>query len=272
MSRWVTLTPRGALPSGLELDTLDPAACAERSEREIAALGVWCGAHTVPIGDLFGVSGERSIQLRLEGALDGVDAVGAGMTGGVMIVTQNVGRRAGAGMQGGHLEIKGSVGDDAGSGMKGGLLVVAGTAGARLGAATPGAARGMTGGEILVHGNAGREVGARMRRGLVVVAGDAGDETGRDMIAGTVVVGGQMGMFPGTRNKRGSIIVCGGVTIPSTYRYACTYEPPFLRVLFVHLERRRGFGVPHGWMSGRYRRYCGDAAGPGRGEILELQR
>jgi formylmethanofuran dehydrogenase subunit C len=270
MSGWVTLTPRDTLPVGLELDGFDPAACAERSHLDIASTPLWCGVRTRALGDLFRIDGEYSDQVRIAGPLGGVDGVGASMSGGALVVEGHVGNRAGAGMTGGRLIIEGDVGDDAAIGMRGGFVQVTGTAGDRLAAGFPGASKGMSGGEVLVGGAAGSDVAARLRRGLVVVGDRVGPVAARDMIAGTLVVCGATGVGAGARNKRGSIIALGGGVVPPTYRYACTYEPPFVRLLLIYLQRQRGLVIPRAWIDGRYRRYCGDAGRPGRGEFLEL--
>jgi formylmethanofuran dehydrogenase subunit C len=153
--------------------------------------------------------------------------------------------------------------------MAGGTLRVAGGAGDRLGAAMPGASRGMTGGEIIVRGSAGAEAGARVRRGLIVVGGDAGALGARCMIAGTLVVLGRAGAGSGFGSKRGTLLAVGGIEVPATYAYACTYRPPFVRLTMTYLHRRHGFTIDERTVNGRYRRYCGDAGDPGKGEILE---
>src|SRR3989454_6545615 len=79
-----------------------------------------------------------------------------------------------------------------------------------------------------------------MRRGLVVVTGNAGQGTGRGMIAGTAVVFGETGSDAGRWTKRGSIVACGPVARPATFRYACTYRPPHVRLLLLYLRERRG--------------------------------
>jgi formylmethanofuran dehydrogenase subunit C len=149
-----------------------------------------------------------------------------------------------------------------GAGMAGGELVIDGDAGCRV-------AAGMTGGEIIVMGSAGAEVAARARRGLVVVAGDAGADAARAMIAGTLVVFGRTGARSGCGSRRGSIVALGGIDVPVAYWCACTYEPPHVRLMLTYLRRRYGLRVDERMVSGRYRRYCGDAGNPGRGEILE---
>jgi formylmethanofuran dehydrogenase subunit C len=128
----------------------------------------------------------------------------------------------------------------------------------------------MTGGEIVVEGSAGDDAAALVRRGLVVIRGSVGASAGRAMIAGTLVVFGAVGDHPAEGNKRGSLIALLDIRVPDSYRYACTYEPPFVRLLMTHLSRRYGLPVEARVREGLYRRYCGDAAGPGKGEILVL--
>ena len=169
---------------------------------------------------------------------------------------------------GGLVHVHGRVAEDAGQAMAGGVLWVDGDAGERLGGATPGAAKGMTGGEIVVFGTAGASAGALMRRGLVAVAGSVGPFAGRGMIAGTVLALGPIGDQPGLGNKRGSIVAGASVTVPSTYRLACRFEPPHLRVLLTSLRRRFAFPADAGLLAGPYDRYCGDAGDVGKGEIL----
>jgi formylmethanofuran dehydrogenase subunit C len=251
MSDTVRLALRGGLGERVDFGGVTPDRCASLTERQIAGLPVAVGARAAMVGDLFDVHGGGASRLEVEGDLSLVDHVGAGMIGGELVV-------------------RGHVGDGAGVAMSGGLLRIAGNAGHRLGGGLPGASKGMTGGEIVVDGSAGDDAAARMRRGLVVVGGLAGASAGRAMIAGTLVVFGPVGDHPAEGNKRGSLVALRDVRIPASYRYACTYEPPFVRLLMTHLERRYGLLLPAHARDGLYRRYCGDAAGPGKGEILAL--
>jgi formylmethanofuran dehydrogenase subunit C len=126
----------------------------------------------------------------------------------------------------------------------------------------------MTGGELIVGGSAGPEAGALMRRGLVVIAGGAGSHAGAGMIAGTVLVFGSIGTAAGLWSKRGSIVALDGVTVPPTYRYACTYQPVHLRLTLTRLRARYALPVQERHLTGFYRRYSGDLADLGKGEIL----
>jgi formylmethanofuran dehydrogenase subunit C len=268
MSDLVTLTLRSPLDSPLEAESIAPDRLATLSEREIAELPVWIGSRQARLGDFFDVRGERAASVRVVGDAGRVEGLGTGTAAGELVVDGDAGARTGAAMSGGLVEVHGSVGDDAGLGMSGGVLRVAGDAGDRLGGASLGASRGMTGGEIVVLGSAGRDAGARARRGLVAVCGDAGEHAARAMIAGTVVVLGRVGAGAGTGSKRGSLVAGGAVDVPPTYRFACTYHPPHVRLLLTHLRRRHKIDVDDRFVDGLYRRFTGDVSTVGRGEIL----
>lgn len=268
MSDVVVLTLRSPLSQRVEVDQLTPSHVATLDESDIASLPAYLGRDAIKIGDLFDVRGGRSAKLRIEGDLADVHGLGAGTTSGELLIEGNAGHRVGAHMTGGWIDVRGNVGNEAGLAMSGGALRVVGDAGSRVGASTPGASKGMTGGEIVVDGNAGDDVAARVRRGLVVVTGTTGNCAAREMIAGTLVVLGRIGAGAGRGSKRGSIIACGGIDVPATYRYACTYRPPFVRVTMTYLRRRYGLTIEQGAIDGEYRRYCGDLGDPGKGEIL----
>jgi formylmethanofuran dehydrogenase subunit C len=164
--------------------------------------------------------------------------------------------------------VEGDVGAEAGLGMAGGILEIEGDAGPRAGAAPPGYKRGMTGGELVVRGGAGDEAGSLMRRGLLVIGGAAGRRAGLGMIAGTVVLCGRVGSDPGLWSKRGSVVTLTSITPPPTYVYACTYQPIHLKFTFTRLQQRFKLPLRRKHLTGQYRRYSGDMAELGRGEIL----
>jgi formylmethanofuran dehydrogenase subunit C len=204
----------------------------------------------VPLGDLFDLSGTPNGGIRLVGDLSLADRVGA-----------NLGE--------GRVSVDGSVGDEAGLAMTGGALEITGDAGRRTGAAAPGYKRGMSGGELIVRGSTGPEAGAAMRRGLLVIRGPAGERTGLGMIAGNIIVFGKVGADAGLWSKRGSVVALGGITPPATYAYACTYEPIHLRLMLLRVQSGYGLQVRKQYLTGHYRRYSGDMAELGKGEILE---
>jgi formylmethanofuran dehydrogenase subunit C len=268
----IQLRLRSSIGEPIEIDGLTPDRTANLSNAGIAALTVRAGSRRAIVGDFFTVEGERSDRLQIEGDLRNVDGLGAGTVSGELLVHGNAGHRIGAGMTGGWIDVRGDVGDDAGLGMHGGALRITGDAGDRLGAAAAGASKGMTGGEIVVNGSAGVEAGARVRRGLIAVGGNVGAEAARGIIAGTLVVFGAIGATPGRGSKRGSIVALGQIDIPSTYAYACTYQPVYVRMLLTYLYRRYGMASSDGALDGSYARYCGDAGAPGKGEILRFER
>ncbi len=249
MSDTITLTLRGELRETIDVAGLTPDRLSSLGEAEISALPVWVGQRQAAVGDFFSVRGERALRVAIEGDLRRAQGVAHGMSAGELIV-------------------EGSAGDGFAAGLRGGSIVLRGNAGDRVGGAAPGASKGMTGGEIIVTGSAGARAGERMRRGLIVVGGDAGDHAAHAIIAGTVVVLGRTGANAGRGNKRGSIVAVGGIEVPATYRYACTYDPIYLRLLFNDLRRRHQLAFDDGVIGGPYRRYCGDAGEPGKGEIL----
>lgn len=267
MSDVVRLTLRAPLERAIEADAITPDACAARSAREIAELPVWEGARRLSVGDLFEVRGERSARVRLEGDCARVDAVGAAMSTGELLVEGNIGRWAGTRMRGGSLRVSGSAGDGAGVEMAGGLIDIAGDAGDRVGASRLGASKGMLGGEIVVRGRVGAEAGARMRRGTIVCAA-AGARAGEGMIAGSVIALGALGDDPGRYNKRGSLVALGGADVPRGYALDCVYHPPHLALTLRALHRRFGLPIAEAQVHGRYRRFSGDLAELGRGELL----
>jgi formylmethanofuran dehydrogenase subunit C len=201
------------------------------------------------LGELFDITGNANGHIRFTGDLATIDRLAAGLTSG-------------------HVTVEGNVGAEAGLGMSGGALVIQGNAGDRAGAAPPGFKRGMRGGELIVRGSAGLEAGAAMRRGLLVIARAAGDRAGLGMIAGNIVVFGPAGSNTGLWSKRGSVVALGSITPPPTYTYACTYQPIHLRLLLTRLRNQYGLAVQRRHFTGFYRRYSGDIAELGKGEIL----
>jgi formylmethanofuran dehydrogenase subunit C len=265
----IVLTPR-ALPNGVvEAECITPDRFAALDGGGIAALPVWVGARAARLGDFFDVRGGLAPHVRIDGDVDRVDGIGTGMAAGTIRIDGSAGRRLGAGMTGGAIEVRGDVGDDAGIAMAGRAIRVRGRAGDRLGAARPGAARGMTGGEIVVLGPAGAEVGVAARRGLIVVGGDVGERSARAMIAGSLIVLGSAGAGAGRWSKRGTLVVMGAVDVPATYGYACTYRPPHVRLTLSYLRARYALPIDDRYVRGLYRRYSGDLAELGKGEILQ---
>jgi formylmethanofuran dehydrogenase subunit C len=270
MSDRITLTLRAPLARPLVADAIAADRFASLDAAQISALELWDGRTAIALGDVFAVDGDRSPNVVLEGDLAQLHGVGTLMSGGTLAITGSVGNSLGSRMQGGAITVQGSAGDDAGSAMAGGSIVVSGNVGDRAGGALQGASKGMIGGAIIVRGSAGRDAGARMRRGILHCAA-AGENAGIGMIAGNLIISGAIGDGVGAGNKRGTIVALGGVRVPPTYAYACTYRPPHLSLMLLSLRRRFAVQVSDAQLHGLFKRYSGDLAEIGKGEILEWQ-
>jgi formylmethanofuran dehydrogenase subunit C len=244
------LTLRAALRRRVDASTVAWSTLRGLDAAAIAAQEIWIeGEGPAALGDLFEVSGGPAARLRLVGDLALMDGIGAGLSVGELVVDGDAGWYLGRRMSGGAIEVRGSAGPHAGG-------------------ADPGAKRGMTGGEIIIRGFAGPMLGAGLRRGLIAVQHDAGEDAGRAMLAGSILVFGSLGTNPGLFSKRGSIVAFGAHSPPPGYRYACTYRPPHLRVTLGYLKSRYQVPVTPRQLAGAYRRYSGDLAELGAGEIL----
>jgi formylmethanofuran dehydrogenase subunit C len=171
-------------------------------------------------------------------------------------------------MRGGRLHIAGNAGPWAGARMSGGTLSIAGNAGDHLGGALPGDVRGMNGGLVVVRGNAGARTGYRMRRGVIAIQGDAGDHVGARMIAGTVLVlGEKCGAYPGFAMRRGTLLLRRRPPhMLPTFADAGEHDLGFIELLARTL--RAEVTIELDGLGTRVRRYVGDAATGGKGEVL----
>ena len=264
-----TLELTARLESPLDASAIAADRLAKLDARAIAGLEVWYQGNAAKLGDFFAASGAPGDRVVVRGDLARAEGLGRGMAAGELVIEGNAGPETGARLAGGRVLVTGSAGPRAGQEMHGGLLEIRGDAGDGAGCASAGATKGMAGGEIIIRGRSGAETGANLRRGLIVVAGEAGPRTGRAMIAGSVVVLGRTGQDAGLWSKRGSIVALGGIMPPVTYRAACSFRPPHLRLTLTYLRTRHKLPVNDDQIHGLYRRLCGDLADLGRGEILE---
>jgi formylmethanofuran dehydrogenase subunit C len=128
----------------------------------------------------------------------------------------------------------------------------------------------MNDGTILINGSAGLEVGMRMKRGTIVVGGPVRDFAGLQMKGGTIVLQSGAELRTGAWMNRGTIVSLKPIPLLPTFSYAATYNPPFLR-LYAKRLAALGCPIPFEEHDGAYQRYTGDAAVPGKGEILVWQ-
>jgi formylmethanofuran dehydrogenase subunit C len=260
----------GTSPIPIEADCLTPDNLADKSLADIAALNVQHGNRTEPLGAFFDVAGDPADrEIRIDGDCTKVKRIGLGMKSGRIIVVGNVGMHAGAEMTGGELIVEGDAGDWVGAEMAGGRIHVHGSAGNLAGAAYRGSRRGMRGGVLLIDANAGREIGATMRRGTIAVGGSVGDFAGANLIAGSIFVFGKPGGRFGAGMKRGTIALLGeSAEVLPTFAVACDYAPV---ILSLYLRKLAAWGFGPAAAAGRAvrcRRYLGDLASLGKGEIL----
>jgi formylmethanofuran dehydrogenase subunit C len=157
--------------------------------------------------------------------------------------------------------------------MKDGFVAIGGSAGDFLGGALPGEMRGMSGGVVTVAGSTGERAGDRMRRGTILVGGNAGAYAGSRMIAGTLVVlGEQAGAYPGFIMRRGTLLLrAAPQRLLPTFADAGTHELGFLRLLRRSLAGTGTGAATLDQLGLRVRRFIGDAAVAGKGEILVWQ-
>ncbi len=251
----------------LEAEVLSPDVVAKLSNSEIRSLTVYHGKRQLPLGEFFDVAGERSEDLEIHGDLKKVRWIGRAMSRGRIEVRGSVGMHLGAYMSGGRIEVHGDASDWVGAEMKNGFIHVHGNAGGQIGAAYRGALSGMRNGTILVDGSAGLEVGMRMRRGTIVLGGPARDFAGLQMKGGTLVLLGGAELRTGAWMKRGTILSMKPLQLMPTFAFCAAYNPTFVRMYGLHL-RQFGVQMPYAADEGGYRRYAGDLAVPGKGEIL----
>ncbi len=251
----------------LEAECLSPDVLAGLSAADIGSRPVFLGKRRCRLDDFFEVGDGVADELELRGDLSRVKWIGRGMSRGRIRVTGNAGMHLGAFMSGGQIEVAGNAGDWIGGEMTGGHIHIRGNAGGQLGSAYRGSVSGMSGGTILVEGSAGIEIGMRMKRGLIAIRGPVRDFAGLQMKGGTILLMSGGELRTGAWMSRGTIISLKPLRLLPTFARACTYGPTFLR-LYSRFLASFGFHLPSEASEGHYVRFAGDAAVPGKGEIL----
>jgi formylmethanofuran dehydrogenase subunit C len=263
----ITLTVKEQPMVPLEAEVLAPDAMAGLAHDAIRALPVFLGKRQRRLDDFFEVEGAGGDELEIRGDCSKVKWIGHGMTRGRITIAGNAGMHLGAYMKGGSIEVSGNASDWVGAEMAGGFIRISGNAGGQIGAAYRGSVSGMKGGTILIGGSAGLEVGMRMKRGIIAITGPVRDFAGLQMKGGTIFLLGGAEIRTGAWMVRGTIVSLTPIRLLPTFAYACAYNPTFLRVYAEHLQPL-GLSIPSEPRAGAYQRYTGDAAVPGKGEIL----
>lgn len=263
------LTLRSRPPQRVDLAPLTAAPLNGQSLSDINTIALPSGNRMLKLGDLFEVAGTAGTEIEIRNSCDQLDRIGAGLAEGRILVQGDAGAYVGSRLAGGTIVVNGSTGAWTGSGMTAGLIQVTGNAGEFLGGAVPGDHQGMRGGTVVVGGNAGARAGDRMRRGTLLIEGNTGDYVASRMVAGTIAVWGSVGRFPGLAMRRGTLLLREPpAELLPTFNDCGQYPLNFLTLLarawrslpgrFATLPDG-GFGV---------RRFMGDLANGGRGEIL----
>ncbi|MDR2875984.1 MAG: formylmethanofuran dehydrogenase subunit C [Methylobacillus sp.] len=262
----LTFTLKKIPQQRIDCAPLTPNMLAGKSAADIGAILLQSGNETLRADALFDISGDNVAEIVFANGCDKLDYIGAAMQSGRITIHGDAGWYLGFRKKGGDIVLRGNAGDFAASGMTGGLLHIHGNAGDFLAAAIPGDRKGMAGGLVIVTGNAGDRAGDQMRRGIVLIEGDAGDYCASRMIAGTIGVLGATGAYPGYGMKRGTLLLFKPPKLHATLQDCGMHTLPFLKLMaksfrdlpgkFAHLDQTRA------------RRYAGDLANDGKGEIL----
>ncbi len=263
----LTFTLREIPRQRVNLSPLTPERLAGKSREEIAALELASGNRRLRVEELFDVSGSDSNMLVIRRSCDRLDRIGQGMTSGSILVEGDAGAYLGLDLRGGTIEVQGNAGAYCASRMAEGLIHLHGNAGDFLAAALPGEPQGMRGGTVVVRGSAGDRAGDRLRRGQVLIEGNAGRYCASRMIAGTVAVLGQAGEGAGCGMRRGTLLLAAPPPLLPTFNESGTFDLAFLPLLIGSWR-----AVPGAFAQlppiARVRRYVGDRAVGGLGEIL----
>jgi formylmethanofuran dehydrogenase subunit C len=279
MSVVTTLRAKAAPGFRVDASALLPAPLAGMPVAEIARIVLPAGNDRCVVGDVFDVSrnGDAAREsngaeaaLIIEDAGRWLDRLGARMTQGHLIVRGSAGDHSGLQMAGGVLRIDGDAGHFTACEMRGGRLTVRGDCGDFAAGALAGDMEGMTGGTLTIHGNAGERLADRMRRGLVLVGGNAGDFAASRLVAGTIGVAGQLGAHYAYGMRRGTLLLAQRpISVPPTFTEGGRGFDVFWSLLVRSLA---GEIAPFSqWRAANLpRRYAGDIAVDGRGEILVM--
>ncbi|MDI6690661.1 MAG: formylmethanofuran dehydrogenase subunit C [Candidatus Bathyarchaeota archaeon] len=211
----ITLTPKKEFRFPVIAECINPDIFHDKTTKEIEELKIWEGNKQKMLGELFKVEENRTENpqereaITINGNLNKVRRIGAGMKSGEIIIHGDVGMHLGEEMKGGKITVHGNVGSWAGSMMKSGTIEIHGNVSDYLGAPYRGSIEGMRGGKIVVYGNVGNEAGAYMKNGLIKIYGNAGQFLGLRMRDGTIFVEKDSGGRAGACMKGGKIVVGG---------------------------------------------------------------
>ncbi|WP_305908751.1 formylmethanofuran dehydrogenase subunit C [Methylomarinum sp. Ch1-1] len=267
----LTLTMKQRLDQRVDMSPLVCQKLQDLEPTEIAAIRLQNGKRTIRVDELFKIKGDDTQNIVIEGSYGKLDFIGKELEGGSITVHGDAGAYLGQDMKSGRIQVTGNAGLYAGCEMKNGLLQIDGDAGDFLGAALPGNKQGMKGGTILVKGSVGERAGDHMRRGVILVEGDAGDYCGSRMVAGTIAVMGQTGRYLGYAMRRGTLLLWNQPQLSATFNDCGPHTLAFLPMLFASFRHLNSKFADASVAFNRARRYGGDMAEVGKGEVLVKQ-
>ena len=238
------------------------------SLQDIAAQLLHCGKQRLRVDQLFDISGSDTQNIVIKNSFEKLDYIGKDLQNGTLTVEGNAGAYLGMGMLSGTIKVNGNVGIYTACEMKKGYLEISGNTGDLLGAALPGNKMGMKGGMILVKGNVGERAGDHMRRGSILIEGDAGDYCGSRMTAGTIAVMGKTGRYLGYAMRSGTVLLWNPPTISANFNDCGAHTLAFLPMLFASYQKLNSKFADSSSAFSRVRRYAGDMAELGKGEVL----
>jgi formylmethanofuran dehydrogenase subunit C len=258
---------REAPTQRLDLSALTPDRLIGRALKEIEEIEIGTTKAGVKVGDAFKLRSGDPRALHFEGGSKKFDFLGAKLLAGFSIrVEGDVGFGLARNAQGGEITVEGDAGPYAASGMSDGQILIKGDAGDFLCGPLAGEIAGMAGGRVIVRGNVGARAGDRLRRGVIVVEGDAGEDFGARAIAGTLILLGSAKGRIGYLNKRASLVLAEQTDFGPTYVDCGAHNFAFARLFSRALAEDSRHAAR--LLSQKLRRYAGDTAVYGKGEIL----
>jgi formylmethanofuran dehydrogenase subunit C len=262
----LTFTLKTELKQRVDCSPLTPDLLVGKSAAEIASLELQSGNRKLRADEVFAIEGGDAGQIIFKQSSGKLDFIGKGMASGSITVEGDAGSYLGMQMKNAVLHVTGNVDAYAACEMKNGELIIDGSAGDFLGAALPGNQKGLQGGIVIVKGDVADRCGDHMRRGVILIEGKAGAYLGSRMTAGTIAVLGEVGAYPGYAMKRGTLLLLKQPALSATFNDCGSHTLGFLPLLLKswqgHPTRFAGLAI------NRIRRYAGDLAGNGKGEIL----
>lgn len=265
----LTFTLKAPPAQRVDLSPLTPDNLAGKSATEIAAIELQSGNRKFRVDNLFDISGNDAADIVIRNGSGKLDYIGSGMKSGRITVHGGAGSWLGFQMKKGEIVLNGDADAYVAGELAGGSIRINGNVGDFLASALPGNRKGMKGGLVIVTGNAGDRVGDQMRRGIVLIEGNVGAYCASRMLAGTIGVMGSVGDYVGFGMRRGTLLLFSTPKLHATIQDCGSHTLPFLSLMFKSFK-----AFPSKFATidrNRVRRYAGDLASDGKGEILVFQ-